>query len=857
MTTTIRNLCNAITDVGRAFPPDIGCRSKAGMANAHAWSLSLLLGLLVALLATLSAAEPAKPMPPPPALSPEAAALRLAECPPLAYILRQNYGMAGTNATMFAQRTGVGSAIVVREAGASGATRTIFSTTTGFIWDLSPSYDGKRLLMSYKTAVDQPFHVWEIATDGTGLRQITDGRWHDFNPVYYPDGRIVFSSSRVESYSLCQNFLACALYICNADGGNIRRIDYTTLCTNAPSILPDGRILCTRWEYQDKTLFSWQGLWTINPDGRQLQLYFGNTFTVPNSRYGGKPIPGTDQVLITMAAHHHPPIGDIALVDRSRGVEALDGMRKVTFETSHVITKGSSWDKINWFPGDVGTRNAVTDPWPLRDGLFVASFGRHPDGTDDGRFTLALAAYDGTRVEIPTEAGRSAFAPVSLAPRTLPHAIAGEVSTEPGLGSFYVQDVYQGLEQQGVHRGQVRFLRIMRQPPKRFNTEGPRHHDHYPLVGYGSYYVKENLGEVPVDDDGSAYFTAPSNCELYFIALDADHKEIQRMGSVLQVTTGEVSSCTGCHENRLKAPAARPSSGQRLKRAPDPITPPPWGAGAVDYVQQVQPVWDRHCISCHAGRTPAAGLDLTGDKTRFFNQSYHALVDYTDYYFINRGPTGVFPALKTGSQVSALTRLIEAKHGNADLDDESRQRVYAWIDANVPYYGTWDMDRPHSMGGRDTWVDATLKPESWFRDFCKAYATNCADCHQNSFGTYTKAVAAGTPEVKPWEAPWWTTPWQTKPAKMTERYEQWMNLTRPEHSRLLNAHLAKAAGGLELVGKDGKAPVFASTDDQVYQALLAPLKAGRQALLAKPSMDMPGAVAVPQARDFGKTFGVR
>jgi hypothetical protein len=818
--------------------------------------------IAIALMAVglVSAAEPAQPAPPAP--TPEVVAARLAECPPIAFVQRSNYGLNGTNAIMFANVTGKGSAIVVRGAGATGSLKTIFETKDGFIWDIRPSYDGKRLLMSYKVAKDQPFHIWEIGVDGNGLRQVTQGPWHDFNPVYYSDGRIVFCSSRVESYSLCQDFLASALYICNADGGNIRRIDFTTLCTSAPSILPDGSILCTRWEYQDKTLFSWQGLWSINPDGRRLQLYFGNTFTVPNSRYGGKPIPGTNQVLITMAAHHHPPIGDIAVIDRSKGLEALEGMTKVTHETPWRIAKAVVWDKPNYLPGDYLSPWSVADPWPLRDNLFIASFGHPPEGGRPGRFSLALASYDGVRVDIPSDPAKSAFSAVSLAPQPLPQVIAGEPPTEAGEGSFFVQDIYQGLEQQGVARGSVKTMRVIRQTPKKWNTEGPRHQDHYPLVGYGTYYVKENLGEVPVAEDGSIYFKAPSNCELYFIALDRDGKEVQRMGSVLQIATGETVSCIGCHENRQMAPPPVGTSRRRLQRPPDAIAPPPWGAGPFDYVAHVQPIWDRNCVSCHSGRTPQGGLDLSGDKTRFFNQSYQALVDYTEYYHLNTAPTDIFPALKTGSQVSRLTSLIERKHGGVDLDDQSRRRVYAWIDANVPYYGTWDMDRPHTMGGRDPWTICTdptsrsLQPEPWFRDFSRAYVANCASCHDDSFATYTKAVIAydGKGKAPNWEA----RPWQNTTRKnRKEQYEAWMNLTRPEHSRLLNAHLAKAAGGLELVGKDGKAPVFASTADPVYQALLAPLEAGRQALLAKPSMDMPGAVAVPQIRDFGKTFNVR
>ncbi|MEI8079987.1 MAG: hypothetical protein WCH61_10220, partial [bacterium] len=577
--------------------------------------------------------------------------------------------------------------------------RMIFETLVGFIWDIRPSYDNTKLLMSYKETNDQPFHVWEIGIDGSGLKQLTSGPYHDFNPVYYPDGRIVFCSSRVESYSLCQNFLASALYIMNGDGGNLRRIDFTTLCTSAPAILPDGSILCTRWEYQDKNIFQWQGLWTINPDGRRLKLYFGNTFTVPNSRYGGKPVPGTDQVLITMAAHHFPPIADIAVVDRRHGLAALEGMRKVTFETPYAVTKGRDWQDRNWRPGDQYFPWSVTDPWPLRDGVFLAAFGQAADDGKSGRFSICIAKYDGTRCEIYGRAGESFFCPVTLEQKTPPRVIAGEVPTATGEGVFFVQDVYEGLLQQGVVRGQVKALRVSSHVPKKWNTEGPRFHDHYPLVGYGSYYVKENLGEAPVDENGAAYFRAPANRELYFTALDKDGKEVQRMGSVTQITTGEFVTCIGCHDDRMKTPQADVRPSPRLQRRPDKLLPPPGGAGPFDYVQQVQPVWDKYCVSCHAGRNPKGGVDLSGGKTRFFNMSYDHLIrrNMVEYYYINRGPTGVFPALKSGSMVSKLTKLIEDGHHGVKMSSKYRRRVYAWIDANVPYYGTWDMTRPHTL----------------------------------------------------------------------------------------------------------------------------------------------------------------
>ena len=77
-----------------------------------------------------------------------------------------------------------------------------------------------------------------------------------------------------------------------------------------------------------------------------------------------------------------------------------------------------------------------------------------------------------------------------------------------------------------------------------------------------------------------------------------------------------------------------------------------------------------------------------------------------------------------------------------------------------------------------------------------------------------------------------------------------INLTHPEWSRVLLRHLARSAGGQA----DDFHAVFRDTSDPCYQAVLGAICEGKAALLARPRMDMPGAVPVPQVRDFGRTF---
>ena len=758
----------------------------------------------------------------------------VSRCPPVAFIKRQAGGHRGTNATMLARMTGVGSAIAVFDpAHPEAGVRTVFDDPAGFIFDMSPSYDARKLLFAYKRKVRErqdSFHIWEINLDGTGLRQLTHGRYHDVSPACLPDGRIVFNSTRVESFSLCQDFLAAALYVMDADGSNLRRLEYSSLCDTTPYVMDDGSILFTRWEYQDKNIFCTEALWTINPDGTRVQLFYGNTLTVPNAMYGAKQIPGTDKVVFTMAAHHHPPLGAIGIIDRRLGLENPKAITNLTPEVPYTPTVGKTWRDTNWGPGDTLYPWSYTDPWPIDEDLLLVSYGGPMEGGPQ-RYRLFLMDTQGRKTPLVDDPKTSCFNPVPLRPRPLPSRVPGNVPPEPrGEGAFFVVDVYQGLLDKGVARGQVKALRVMSQVPKKYNTEGPRYSDHYPAIGEGTYYVKYNWGTVPVDEDGSAYFVAPAGVELYFQALDAAGKEVRRMGTVTQITAGETQGCIGCHEPRTQVPPRGTGIARRLQRGPDRIAPPPWDAGPVDFARQVQPVLDKYCVRCHSGRAPKGRIDLSGDKTRLFNMGFESLVfrpGLVERYHINPGPTGNFPPLATGSYVSKLNKDIEAVRDGVKMDDESRRRVYTWIDANVPYYGTWDMTRPHTLGGRDAWgrfENGRRAPEPWFQDLAGIHKARCASCHD--------ALGKGS------------------------RSHARINLTRPEFSRVLNAHLAKEAGGMGLTKeKNGKAPpVFKDTADPVYAAMLKAIEAGKAALDAKPRMDMPGGVPVPQQRDFGRTF---
>jgi len=656
------------------------------------------------------------------------------------------------------------------------------------------------------------FHIYEINVDGTGLRQLTRGPFQDIHPFYLPDGQIGMVSTRVKGYTMCQPGAACALYVMNPDGANMQRIHFGTLADHSPYVLDSGAVLFTRWEYQDKDLTYLQGLWTINPDGTYIQLFYGNTILEPAVIWQAKPIPGSSKLLCTLAPHHGNPVGAVGIIDRSHGLENPQAIRNLTPEIDYNPQRNARG------PGDRQYAWAYRDPYPIQDDLFVVAHG----AADVERYQLYLMNDQGHKRLLYGDAKLSCFNPLPLLAREHVHTRPSMPESPEPSGAFFVSDVYQGL--MGVERGAVKALRVMTVPPKPCNMRGQRAYDMDPIMGRGTYYAKICLGTVPVSANGSAYFRAPAGIELYFQALDSSGKELCRMGSITQLVPGETQSCIGCHEPRFMAPPSNASADPILQGKPDEIQPPAWGAGPVDFVRQVQPVFNRYCVDCHQGINPDCGIDLSDDKTRFFNMAYDHLTEKRLVHFqwlLNEALVRSFRPLESGARVSKLVKLIEAQHADVNMDLESRQRIYTWIEANVPYYGTYEHTRPGTPGSRDACSDP------WFKSVEQAYNRRCANCHGKGFYTSNEP-----------------------------RHHTWINLTHPERSRLLHAPLARAAGGQGLCqSKDGKAvSVFSAADDRGRQALLRAIRQGSRALYAHARMDMDGAQAVPYLADHAGPY---
>ena len=69
------------------------------------------------------------------------------------------------------------------------------------------------------------------------------------------------------------------------DGANIHQIGKNNLFDNHGTLLPDGRIMYARWEYVDRNFGDAHGIWTVNPDGTNQAVYWGNNTASPGGIY--------------------------------------------------------------------------------------------------------------------------------------------------------------------------------------------------------------------------------------------------------------------------------------------------------------------------------------------------------------------------------------------------------------------------------------------------------------------------------------------------------------------------------------------------------------------------------------------
>ena len=717
----------------------------------------------------------------------------------------------------------------------NAAPQRILNSSDGVILDAQLHYNGRTILFSWKRTMDELFQLYTIDVTGAHLRQLTDHESNNFNASWLPDGGIVFLSDRKPAFAYCWKTTTPILWRCEADGTEPRRISANYLNDFTPSVMQNGRILYSRWEYVDRPAIPIQSLWSINPDGTRLQGVFGNRILSPATFMDAREIPGTDgEILCTLTAHNGPCRGAVGRIDTALGANRQEAIENLTPEVRiGQVGKGDG----NFI------RGPYLHPWPLDDQHYLVSRAG----------AIQLRDYDGESIEtlLTRRGGLGFYNPQPIRSRDHEFLVSRQEApaTEGAWATIAMQDVYHGLGA-AAPRGSIKQLAIIQEVEKPLSIDpGQRAFGfQFPVVSCGATYAPKKVwGYATVEPDGSAHFEVPAQQPIYFLPLDAQGRAVQRMRTFTHLMPGESQSCIGCHADRNYAtPAtlravAQPAAA--LQRKAQKLEVPEWGLRGFSYNQIIQPIWNKHCTGCHGRRHPAAKLELTGDKTDFFNVSYENLVrkgtpsekwwiggvggkfaesKYTSWIPTYNGQEANILEIEPGqwgANASLLATVIGKGHPDCDgearvtLSEAEKRRVYAWLDLNCPYYGTSDSNYRELRGCRQQ------LPADFTHLIKDVGQRRCASCHK------------GAEKDNNWVF------------SLPNTF--YIRIDSPKLNGFLKAPLARAAGGAEKCGQ----PVFASTEDPDYRRLLDSFTGLQEQLTQRPRIDMAPPIKPPSTTE--------
>jgi hypothetical protein len=456
--------------------------------------------------------------------------------------------------------------------------------------DPDVSFDGQRFLFSGKEKASDPWNIFEMAIDGTQIRQITRDAGNCRSPKYQstlytivstePWYQITFISDKAGQLNEASSETATHLYSCKLDGSEIRRLTFNVSSDVDPFLMDDGRILFSSW--QRSTLVRGSrgrvSLFALNIDGTDLAIFSGDE---------GLPIKlmpcTTPEGLAVFVESNHLPwdgAGRLASVKLRRNLHSYRSLTENGEGLFH-------------------------SPSPFEDGRVLVS-RRSSDGSD----THGIFDFDpnsGVATPIYDDPKYHDIQPKLVSPRKEPDGRSSVVNTDDPNGQLYGLNVYHtDLERQDwMPSGTVRRIRLLEGVPFRKGPHGTR----------GSVASKRLLGEIPVQQDGSFFAEIPANIPVQIQTLDENGMAL-RTCSWIWVKNREKRGCIGCHEDGELTPENR--LVQAAEKPPYKLDLPPNRRRAVDFERDVVPIIERRCLSCHQDPSGSLQMDTGGGPDDFF-----------------------------------------------------------------------------------------------------------------------------------------------------------------------------------------------------------------------------------------------
>ena len=391
---------------------------------------------------------------------------------------------------------------------------------------------------------DPWWHFCEIALPVGGgrpgrARQLTFGPYHDVQPAYLPDGRIVFSTSRIGTRDEYHGYPCTGLAVMNADGSDVHCVGFNVGRDNEPSILPDGRITFSRLEVfysRLKTELTVQAAW---PDGTRNVTLYGperRAFWREATRRSGEGWWG-----------EAPPRHRVLRLTQP---QATGDGRVLCASTGGLTLVGDSRYSETILPHEKSL--AVTSPLPLPDGRVLCAAAAKKRNAKGRGFAkdvdLGLYVMDaetGKMTLLYNDPRAAEFEARPILPRPRPPVLATGPRSAAYTGRLLCRSAFLTRDDRVRTRG--RLVRVVEGTP----IVG-RHGTH---TNPGEVWRNHTgtrarvLGTVPLAADGSFLVEVPADRLLHLQVLDSDRQVVGNQLVWIYVRPGETKSCVGCHEH--------------------------------------------------------------------------------------------------------------------------------------------------------------------------------------------------------------------------------------------------------------------------------------------------------------------
>lgn len=351
-----------------------------------------------------------------------------------------------------------GGKLMVRDA--DGTVRTLIDSTMNFggvtlidVQQPCVHWYGHKIIFAGIENRDSSWRIYEINRAGTRLTKITFtdrdidlsqfgnaaykfAKYDDIDPVYLPDGKIIFASTRYPSLSIYGGMNTTNLYITDTVTYVPHRVTTERNGGEKPTIDPiTGRIVYSRWwvnidrpsnvsgtgytRIDDQALTTDIGnVWQtnlVNPDGDALKQY-GTDGRTRKSLFSYRPRIMADGKILSVFIPHTPML-------TTGGSPGIRYYNKFFSEARNVIGVDTTTPLYVSDPPSYGTMQPpyATDPVPLPDGRIMFSYATTVLDQDYGIYVCDLNGGGLTQIiDLP---GKLELNAELFIPRTIPPVV--------------------------------------------------------------------------------------------------------------------------------------------------------------------------------------------------------------------------------------------------------------------------------------------------------------------------------------------------------------------------------------------------------------------------------------------------